>query len=45
METIWKRRRSGQGLRAALELVAQGKSLRAVGASHPTVVRWIKNAA
>lgn len=33
----------------ALELVAQGKTLReagaAVGASHPTVMRWVRNAA
>jgi hypothetical protein len=44
-----KRRFSDADVATALELVAQGKTLReaaaAVRASHPTVMRWIRNAA
>jgi hypothetical protein len=43
-----KRRFTDADVATALELVAQGKTLReagaAVGASHPTVMRWIRNA-
>jgi hypothetical protein len=57
-ERVERWRRYGEGTRrrftdaevaTALELVAQGKSLRAagaaVGATHPTVLRWVRNAA
>ena len=44
-----KRRFTDADVATALELVAQGKTLReagaAVGASHPTVMRWVRNAA
>ena len=44
-----KRRFTDAQVTTALDLVAQGKTLReagaAVGATHPTVMRWIRNAA
>jgi hypothetical protein len=48
-EVEWPRRYTDAEITTALTLVAQGKSLReagaAVGASHPTVMRWVRNAA
>ena len=48
-EVEWPRRFSDSQISAALELVAESKSLReagaAVGASHPTVMRWVREAA
>jgi RNA polymerase sigma factor (sigma-70 family) len=47
-ETEWPRRFSDADISTALGLVAQGKTLReagaAVGASHPTVMRWLREA-
>jgi hypothetical protein len=48
-DASWPRRYSDAGIAQALELVAQGKTLReagaTVGASHATVMRWLKNVA
>jgi hypothetical protein len=48
-ETAWPRRFSDAEIATALGLVAQGKTVReagaAIGASHPTVLRWLKRAA
>ena len=45
----WPRRYTYADISKALTLVAKGKTLReaaaAVGASHPTVMQWLRNAA
>jgi hypothetical protein len=45
----WPRRYSDSDIATALELVADGKTVReagaAVGTSHPTVLQWMRNAA